>query len=178
MKPLHLVLMSLALVLVTQSAAMAQGTRAFPGFNPAGNQFSNFNPGAFSNAHSTPAFIPAPVMPASPPCPFNSPFAPTSTPPGTFPVCGTGLGQFRPQPFTLAPGLPPREASANGNFYAPVGKNGQDWYQLSPGSATTTAKFGPREPNPFDMNGNLSVPRALNHVTQTRIIPAIQRRFR
>ena len=169
-------IMFVALVLILNATKAQAGGPSY-----SGPSYSfNFTPHAFSGyGASTPAFIPPPPPPPPPPpCPFNGPFAPTSTPPGTFPVCGTGPGQFRPQPYTLSGGFPPEVVSAKGSFYAGVGPNQSSWYQLSPGtSSTSPAKYGPMEPNPFSPNGNLSIPRAINHVTQTRVIPAINRFF-
>lgn len=92
-----------------------------------------------------------------------------TAPPGTVAACGNAPGYYRQQPYTLSPQFVPQ--SANGEMYAPYGPNQQYWRQYTP----QTQQYGPQEPNPFAPNGQLSIPRAVNHVMQTRIIPGAGR---
>jgi hypothetical protein len=86
-------------------------------------------------------------------------------PQGTVPACGTGPGQYRPQPWTLSrEGVPER---TNGSMYAPSGPRQENWNQYDP----STGRYGPAEPNPYNQNGNLSVPRVIKHLYTTRIKP-------
>lgn len=91
-------------------------------------------------------------------------------PSGTVPACGMGTGYYRPQPYTLSGGFPRVIRNPN-SYYAPVGNRQQYWHQYSPSSGN----YGPREPNPFSQSGRLSVPRAANHLFQTRIVPRFRR---
>jgi hypothetical protein len=93
-------------------------------------------------------------------------------PPGTYPACGTGPGFYRPQSVTLSGGFPPKIIRNPGTYYAPTGDRLQYWNQYYP----TTNTYGPREPNPYSANGNLSVTRTFNHLYHTRVVPAVQRR--
>jgi len=93
---------------------------------------------------------------------------PRVVPPGTYPTCGYGPGQYRPQPYTLrGTHLVPTPYM----MYAPSGSRQQYWNQLD----TRDGTYGPREPNPFGANGRLDPFRAFNHVLTTRVRPWIRR---
>ena len=89
---------------------------------------------------------------------------------GTVQACGTAPGYFRPQPYTLSPNYIPKRAEP-GSYYAPIGRNQENWQQYNQSSG-----YGPVEPNPYGKNGQLSLPRTAKHVAVTRVGPAIERR--
>lgn len=94
---------------------------------------------------------------------------PRAVPPGTYPTCGYGPGQYRPQPYTLRDGRPVRTP---GSWYAPSGPDQRYWNQYDAESRT----YGPRELNPYDERGRLDFERTLQHLGQTRVRPWIERR--
>ncbi|HEX8064194.1 MAG TPA: hypothetical protein VF535_13390 [Allosphingosinicella sp.] len=78
------------------------------------------------------------------------------------------MGQYRPQPYTLR-GF--RKVPAPNMWYAPSGPRGKYWNQYNARDNT----YGPREPNPFGMDGRLS-PRVFKHLYETRVRPRLHRR--
>jgi hypothetical protein len=90
-------------------------------------------------------------------------------PPGTYAACGYAPGYYRPQQHTLRNGRV--ERAPGGSWYAPSGRRQQHWNQYD----SNKREYGPREPNPYGRNGRLSVPRSVNHVVRTRVIPRLRR---
>jgi hypothetical protein len=93
----------------------------------------------------------------------------TRLPPfGTYPACGMAPGYYRPQPYTLRDR---RVVPTPGSWYAPSGPRQRSWNQYD----ARSGNYGPREPNPFDERGRLSIPRASRHIYETRIAPRLRR---
>lgn len=91
-------------------------------------------------------------------------------PPGTYAACGYAPGYYRPQRDTLRNGRV--ERAPPGSWYAPSGSRQQYWNQYN----SNTRQYGPREPNPYDARGRLSVGRSIHHVIETRVLPRLRRR--
>lgn len=89
---------------------------------------------------------------------------------GVYLACGTGPGYFRPQPYTLSGGFPPKIIMNPGAYYAPIGSNQQNWQQYYP----PTGQYGAVEPNPFNNYGQLSPGRTARHLYVTRIEPRLR----
>lgn len=90
-------------------------------------------------------------------------------PPGTYAACGYAPGYYRRQPYTLRDG---RVVPTPDAWYAPHGPRQRYWNQYDARSNS----YGPREPNPYNERGRLSVPRTARHLYETRIRPRFQRR--
>jgi hypothetical protein len=89
-------------------------------------------------------------------------------PRGTYAACGNAPGYYRPQPYTLRDG---RVVRTPNSWYAPSGPRQRYWNQYDAESRT----YGPREPNPFNERGRLSIPRTTRHLYETRIRPRFRR---
>ena len=112
------------------------------------------------------------VMAMAAPLSFALAQSSTTCPAGTVPACGTKPGYFRPQPHTLTANWPPRVVHNPGTYYAPIGRNQQYWHQYYPKTNT----YGPKEPNPYNAQGQLSAPRVVRHLMYTRDRPQLTNR--